>query len=144
MSQGSLSLNDPYKSQEESDLSVANLPLLSDSDADEPGSTSDSSDCMSALTESGSSPSSDSDAESDYINNGQSSESEKKLLHSTRLCRHQIQIPSDYVNDSQSSESEIAALSETMPTHPSSSLYEGSDITTHQFDVCLWLHSGTN
>jgi len=43
------------------------------------------------------------------------------------------------VNDSQSSESEeTAALSETMPTHPSSSLYEGSDIMTHQFDVCVW------
>jgi len=88
LSQGSVSLNDPYESQEESDLSVANLPLLSDSDADKPDSTSEASDCMSVLTESGSGSSSDSDAESDYINDGQPSESEKiAALNETVIIR---------------------------------------------------------
>lgn len=140
LSQGSLSLNDPYESQEESDSSVANLPLLSDSDADEPGSTNEASDCMSLLTEYGSGSSSDSDAESDYVNDGQSSESEKIAALNETMPSSDSDTESDYVNDSQSSESEeIAALNETMPTHPSSSLYEGSDITTHQFDVSLSL-----
>lgn len=102
-------------------MSVGNLPLPSDSDADESGSTNEASDCMTAWSV------------------GTQGFNTSELTESGSDSPLKLGTESDHVNDSSSESEDNTALNETMPVHLSSPLYEGSAITIHQFDVSLSL-----